>query len=82
MIAALCRGEVSPAFSQRSPVVLMTPGARPMTGLAARMGITLTFSTLTFTVLYAAWLVNRYRLQLLINEAAALKMRVVARLQQ
>lgn len=51
-------------------------------GLAARMGITLTFSTLTFTVLYAAWLVNRYRLQLLINEAAALKMRVVARLQQ
>ncbi|HLT09287.1 MAG TPA: helix-turn-helix domain-containing protein [Micromonosporaceae bacterium] len=37
MIAALCRGEVSPAFSQRSPVVLMTPGARPMTGLAARM---------------------------------------------
>lgn len=48
---------------------------------SARMGITVTMSTITFTVLYLAWLFNRLRLQRLLDEADALKMRVMARLQ-
>lgn len=48
---------------------------------SAKMGITVTMSTITFTVLYLAWLFNRLRLQRLLDEADALKMRVMARLQ-
>ena len=48
---------------------------------SAKMGITLTVSTLTFSLLYAAWLFNRIRLQRMLDEAAALKLRVVTRLQ-
>lgn len=48
---------------------------------SARMGITVTMSTITFTVLYLAWLANRLRLQRLLDEADALKMRVMTRLQ-
>ena len=49
---------------------------------SAKMGMTLTLSTFSFTVLYVAWLVNRYRLQMLMDDAAALKARVMTRLQQ
>lgn len=48
---------------------------------SAKMGITLTMSTITFSVLYLAWLFNRLRLQRLLDEADSLKMRVMARLQ-
>ena len=48
---------------------------------SARMGMTLLMSTITFSVLYAAWLIYRYRLQLLLDETAALKARVIMRLQ-
>ncbi len=47
----------------------------------ARMGMTVAFSTLAFSILYVAWLLNRLRLQRILDEAAALKMRVLARLQ-
>lgn len=46
------------------------------------MGITLTVSCVAFTLLYLAWLANRYRLQTLRDEADQLKARVIARLQQ
>jgi heme exporter protein C len=46
-----------------------------------RMGLSLTASVVSFSFLYAAWLANRIRLQRLMDETAALKMRVVARLQ-
>ena len=46
-----------------------------------RMGITLTVSVTAFTILYAAWLANRVRLQRLSDEANLLKMRVAAKLQ-
>jgi heme exporter protein C len=45
-----------------------------------KMGITLTVSVTAFSILYVAWLVNRIRLQRLLNEANLLKMRVSARL--
>jgi heme exporter protein C len=45
---------------------------------SAKMGITLTVSTITFSVLYAAWLLNRMKLQTLMDEAHKLKMRLVA----
>jgi heme exporter protein C len=48
---------------------------------SAKMGITVTMSTITFSLLYLAWLFNRLRLQRLMDEADALKMRVMARLQ-
>lgn len=48
---------------------------------SAKMGITVTVSTLTFTLLYAAWLFNRLRLQRMIDAVSALKMEVMARLQ-
>lgn len=52
-------------------------------GLASRMRLVLYgVAVPTFTVLYLAWLGNRMRLQRMIDEAAALKMRVVTRLQQ
>jgi heme exporter protein C len=46
-----------------------------------KMGITLTVSVTTFTILYVAWLANRVRLQRLSEEANLLKMRVAAKLQ-
>ncbi|HSM58868.1 MAG TPA: cytochrome c biogenesis protein CcsA [Candidatus Sulfomarinibacteraceae bacterium] len=48
---------------------------------SAQMGITVTVSTITFSVLYVAWLLNRLRLQRMLDEASALKMKVMARLQ-
>ncbi len=51
-------------------------------GLASmKMGITLMVNVVSFSLIYAAWLVNRMRLQLLQDEVASLKMRVAARLQ-
>ncbi len=44
---------------------------------SAKMGITLTASTITFTILYTAWLLNRMRLQTLMDEANKLKMRLI-----
>lgn len=48
---------------------------------SAQMGITVTVATITFSVLYLAWLFNRLRLQRMLDEANALKMRVMAHLQ-
>lgn len=48
---------------------------------SAQMGITVTVATVTFTLLYLAWLFNRLRLQRLVDDANELKMRVLARLQ-
>jgi heme exporter protein C len=47
----------------------------------AKMGITLTVSVITFTLIYLAWLANRINLQQMVDEAAVLKSRVIARLQ-
>ena len=52
------------------------PGVESM-----RMGITLTVSTVGFTLLYIAWLANRLRLQILQDHALGLRMRLIARLQ-
>jgi len=46
-----------------------------------RMGITLTVNVVSFSILYIAWLLNRYRLQLLMDEVHSLKVKVVTRLQ-
>lgn len=46
-----------------------------------RMVLTLNVSVVAFSLLYVAWLLNRYRLQLLINRANVLKARVAARMQ-
>jgi heme exporter protein C len=46
-----------------------------------RMGITLTFNVVSFSLIYAAWLVNRIRLQYLKDRVSALKMRVSIHLQ-
>ncbi|MCA9996432.1 MAG: cytochrome c biogenesis protein CcsA [Anaerolineales bacterium] len=46
-----------------------------------KMVVTLNVNVLAFTVIYAAWLANRYRLQLLLDQANHLKLRVAARLQ-
>ena len=52
-------------------------------GLAsAKMGMTLTASVITFSLIYLAWMVNRLKLQGIIDEVAALKMRVMARLEE
>lgn len=48
---------------------------------SAQMGITVTVATLTFTLLYLAWLFNRLRLQRMLDEANELKLRVMAHLQ-
>ena len=48
---------------------------------SAQMGITVTVATITFSVLYLAWLFNRLRLQRMLDEANTLKMRVMAHLQ-
>lgn len=52
------------------------PGVESM-----RMGITLTVSTIGFSLLYLAWLANRLRLQLLQDQAIGLRMRLIAHLQ-
>lgn len=52
------------------------------TGLdSARMGITLTVSVITFSIIYLAILANRIHLQRMVDEAGSLKSRVIARLQ-
>jgi heme exporter protein C len=57
-------------------------GLQEFSGIdSLKMVITLNVSVLTFTVLYLAWLANRLRLQRMIDEAAALKTLVMARLQ-
>lgn len=48
---------------------------------SAKMGITIMVSTITFSLIYVAWLLNRIRLQRLMDEAETLKMKVIARLQ-
>ena len=48
---------------------------------SAKMGITLLASTITFTMIYVAWLVNRLHLQGLIDDAAELKTQIITRLQ-
>lgn len=48
---------------------------------SAQMGITVTVATVTFSLLYLAWLFNRLRLQRMLDEANELKMRVMAHLQ-
>jgi heme exporter protein C len=48
---------------------------------SAQMGITVTVATITFSLLYLAWLFNRMRLQRMLDEASSLKMRVMTRLQ-
>jgi len=50
-------------------------------GMEARMGMTLGITTIVFTFLYTAWLLNRIRLQMMIDEVVQLKMKVAARLQ-
>ncbi len=49
--------------------------------LTSPMVLTMVYSFLTFSVLYAAWLLNRVRLHALQEEANSLKMRVMTRLQ-
>ena len=49
---------------------------------SAQMGITLTITTLAFSLLYVAWLFNRIRLQRMVDEAARLKMQVIERLRR
>lgn len=46
-----------------------------------RMVVTLNASVIAFTLIFAAWMANRIRLQRLMDEANQLKMRVSARLQ-
>lgn len=48
---------------------------------STRMVISLNASVIAFSFLYAAWMANRIRLQRFMDEAANLKVRVVARLQ-
>lgn len=48
---------------------------------SAQMGITVTVATITFSLLYLAWLFNRMRLQRMLDEASSLKMHVMTRLQ-
>lgn len=45
-----------------------------------RMGLTLAYSCVAFSLIYTAWLANRFRLQRLIDETEQLKARVVAQL--
>jgi heme exporter protein C len=52
-------------------------------GLAsAKMGMTLTASAITFSLIYLAWLANRLKLQRIIDDVSELKMRVMARLEE
>lgn len=49
-------------------------------GVAWRMGVTIMVSTITFTLVYVSWLLNRIRLQQMMDEVAQLKTRLLARL--
>lgn len=52
-------------------------------GLASmKMGITLTINTISFSIIYVAWLLNRIRLEKLNSQVNALKTRVALRLQK
>jgi len=46
-----------------------------------KMVVSLNVAVITFTLIYAAWLANRYRLQQIIDQTQMLKSRVAARLQ-
>lgn len=46
-----------------------------------KMGITLTMNTISFTIMYIAWMLNRIRLQYLMDSVDSLKMRVATHLQ-
>ena len=57
-------------------------GLQEFSGLdSAKMGMTLLASTVAYSILYAAWLMNRIRLQRLSAAVNDLKMQVTARLQ-
>jgi heme exporter protein C len=57
-------------------------GLQEFSGLdSLRMVVTLNVSVVAFTLIFAAWMANRIRLQRLMDEAQMLKMRVAARLQ-
>lgn len=57
-------------------------GLQEFSGIdSGKMVISLNVSVLTFTTLYLTWLANRLRLQRMIDEAAELKTRVMAKLQ-
>ena len=49
-------------------------------GVAWKMGVTMAVSTVSFTLVYVSWLLNRIRLQQMIEEVAQLKNRLLARL--
>lgn len=58
-------------------------GLQEFSGLdSTKMVISLNVSVLTFSILYVTWLANRLRLQRMVDNAADLKTRVMARLQQ
>jgi heme exporter protein C len=50
------------------------------TGVAWKMGVTMAVSTVSFTLVYVSWLLNRIRLQQMVDEVALLKNRLMARL--
>ncbi|GJM39995.1 MAG: heme exporter protein C [Ardenticatenaceae bacterium] len=54
----------------------IAPGLESM-----RMGITLTSTSISFLIMYLAWMLNRIRLQYLMDSVDSLKMRVASRLQ-
>jgi heme exporter protein C len=57
-------------------------GLQEFNGLdSAKMGMTLMASTTAYSILYAAWLMNRIRLQRLSDVVRDLKMQVTTRLQ-
>ena len=49
---------------------------------SAKMGITLTSSVITFSLIYVAWLANRLKIQRIVDEVTELKLRVMARLEE
>ena len=49
-------------------------------GVAWKMGVTMAVSTVSFTLVYVSWLLNRIRLQQMVDEVAQLKNRLIARL--
>lgn len=49
---------------------------------SAKMGMTLTASVITFSLIYLAWLANRLKLQGIMDSVAELKLRVMARLDE
>lgn len=56
-------------------------GLQEFSGIdSTKMVLTLNMAVLTFSVLYLAWLANRLRLQRMVDDAADLKTRVMAKL--